>query len=59
VTTETTTEAARYIVAWTFNNVLIRWPCVVCGGGTGKQEVLAIAFAGSQSYENEIGMVCD
>ncbi len=59
MTTESITEQAPYIVAWAFNNVLIRWPCVLCGGETGRQEVLAIAYAGSQSDENEIGMVCD
>jgi hypothetical protein len=59
MTTESITKQACYIVAWTLNNVLIRWPCVVCGGETEKQDVLAIAYAGSQSDENEIGMVCD
>lgn len=59
MTTVSTTEEVRYLVAWTPNNVLIRWPCVICGEDTEKQEVLAIAYAGSQSYENEIGMVCD
>jgi hypothetical protein len=59
MTSENRTEEVRYTIAWTFNNVLIRWPCVVCGGETEKQEVLAIAYAGSQSDENEIGMVCN
>jgi len=59
MTTESTTKEPCNIVAWTRNNVLIKWPCVVCGGETGRQEILAIAYAGSQSYENEIGMVCD
>ena len=59
MTTESIPDEGRYIVAWTFNNVLIRWPCVLCGGETGRQEILAIAYAGSQSDEHEIGMVCD
>jgi len=59
MTTESPTEEARYIVAWTPNSVLVRWPCVVCGGETGKQDILAVAYAGSQSRENKIGMVCD
>ncbi len=59
MTSENRTEAVHYTVAWTLNNVLIRWPCVVCGGETGKQDILAVAYAGSESYENEIGMVCD
>jgi hypothetical protein len=59
MTTESITEPACHIVAWTFNDVLVRWPCVLCGGETGRQEILAIAYAGSQSDANEIGMVCD
>jgi hypothetical protein len=59
VTTESITEQACYIVAWTENNVLVRWPCVLCDGETEKQDILAIAYFGSQSYRNEIGMVCD
>jgi hypothetical protein len=59
MTTQSITEPTCYIVAWTENNVLVRWPCVLCDGETEKQDILAIAYFGSQSYRNEIGMVCD
>jgi len=59
MTTENIPEEARYTVAWTPNSALVRWPCVVCGGETDRQDILAVAYAGSQSRENEIGMVCD
>lgn len=49
-----------YLVVWKTTNALTRWPCIVCGGVTDKDALIAVAFeAGAeQTISNELGMVC-
>jgi hypothetical protein len=45
------------VIAYEPNHTLVRWPCVVCGGHTDKQDPMASASCCAGSHY--IGDVCD